>query len=179
MFDLNQLVNDVITAVISVAGIVGLIRKGKLNVATVVEAAKDVAHVVEDVAKTPVGKVIEAELKHKLNNAMEQLHATELERLAAISLNAFGATLESLSDVQKHAIVKFVRENLSGVEVSDDDIMKALEAAQEAAQKAAQSQLFRLANDFTQAIAQPQPAQEQQTQATQPAQAPQSAQSNA
>jgi Ser-tRNA(Ala) deacylase AlaX len=164
MFDLNQLINDVITAVISVAGIVGLIRRGKLNVATVVEAAENVAHVVEDVAKTPVGKVIEAELKHKLNNAMEQLHATELERLAAISLNAFGATLESLSDVQKHAIVKFVRENLPGVEVSDDDIMKALEAAQEAAQKAAQSQLFRLANDFTQAIAQPQqqPAQEQQ-----------------
>jgi Ser-tRNA(Ala) deacylase AlaX len=165
MFDMNQLVNDVITAVISIAGIVGLIRKGKLNVATVVEAAKDVAHVVEDVAKTPVGKVIEAELQHKLNSAIEKLHATELERLAAISLHAFGATLESLSDVQKHAIIKFVHENLPGVDVSDDDIMKALEAAQEAAQKAAQTPLFKLANDFTQAIAQPpQPAPAQQQQ---------------
>jgi CRISPR/Cas system-associated protein Cas10 (large subunit of type III CRISPR-Cas system) len=150
---ISQLINDVII----LGGIVGLSKTPLLqfvvkNKEAITHVVEDAVEVVKDVAKFPAMEAIKAELHHKLNNALDELKKSELGRLAALSLNAFENALHDLSDDQKKAIILNISTILQqkGINVSKDEIEKALDEAQKASNEIEQSPIIQAANKFTQ-----------------------------
>jgi glutaredoxin 2 len=149
MYDWTNLLNDVVAGAVSVAGLVGALKKWPwiLKGAVYIEQhAGEIVHTVEAIAESPAGAMVKQALHHEVDKANEKLQQSEIGRLALVGLHSFGTNLANLSDTQKTSIVHFVRSNTNATE---DEIRTALDDMQKVAQDFAQLPIVQAANLFT------------------------------
>lgn len=148
--------NDLITAAVSIGGVVLAHRRGWIG-AVARELVQDGPRLfgdVEQVAKgvgqlVPAVNVAEQALKSEVEQLTAKARQTELYRAASVGLHAFGAALGALSDDQRKALTFWIASRVPGV--TPDEIAAALEFVQKEADEAAASALFQSANAFTEA----------------------------
>lgn len=97
----------------------------------VVAVGEDIAHVLGGLAKTPFFAGLAAKGKLEVNHVEAKLVDTELAKVAAQTLQAFGNDYASLTANQKSAAVIIARDAFSTlhVDVTDTQIENALNAA--------------------------------------------------
>jgi hypothetical protein len=152
----NDLVTAVVTIFGTVAGYIAAHKRGWVY-SSVKTIAKEGSRLVKDAEQVAegVGQLVPAvgAAEQALTAEVEQLAAkarqTELYRVAAVGLHAFGATLDALSEDQRKALSFFVASKVPGV--TPQEVADALEFVQKESNEAANSPLFTAANAFTQA----------------------------
>jgi hypothetical protein len=161
-------VNDLVTSAITIGGIVVAHRKGWVK--AVVEElirrgpqlVKDVQQVAEGVGQlVPAVGEAEKALKEEIEQLTDKARKTELYRVAAVGLHAFGAALGALSEDQRKALSFYIASRVPGA--TPQEIADALAFVQKEADEAAASPLFQSANAFTQAQAAQMQAQVRET----------------
>lgn len=158
--------NDLVTALVSIVGVIVAHKKGWIGtvVHTIAEEGPRLLRDAEQVAEG-VGQVIpavseaEQRLKDEVAAVTERARQTELYRAASVGLHAFGSALGALSEDQRKALSFYIASRVPGA--TPDEIAVALEFVQKEADEAAASPLFQSANAFTEAQKATQQTQQQ------------------
>lgn len=98
-----DVINGIISGIVTVAGLFGLHKAGlidwlKKEAPVIVEVANEIIH-------TPGAKIVETELHHKVDELTKKFQSSELGRLVAEALNYTEKDWEQLSDDQKKALI--------------------------------------------------------------------------
>lgn len=155
--DWTNAVNDVCTAVLTIAALAGVAKKWPklFNALTFVEQhsseiVKATETIVKDIAATPYGALVKHQLQAEVDKVTEQFKQSELARLALVGLHGFGQTVEGLSDTQKVALIRFVMDTApSAWNLTEKEVQDVLDSVQKAASDFAEIELVKAANLFT------------------------------
>jgi hypothetical protein len=146
----SQIVNDAINWAVFVGGAFGVskTRIGAKVLAFLLKEKGVITQGVDELIHSPAGKVVEAELHHKLNKVADDLTQTQLGKVSAEVLHGVGIALGSLSEDQRKAVILLISTQLPSV--SKGAIEKALAETQKIADAIQQNPLIQSANKFTQ-----------------------------
>lgn len=157
--DWNVILNDAVVVVAAIGGLLGLnkrfpflVKAEQFVIKEGPAIAQTVETIVKDIAATPIGAVVKHHLESEVDKVTEQFKQSEIARLALVGLHSFGTEIDSLSDVQKAALSKFVSESVpADWNVTPDEVSATLAEVQKAADVFAGLEIVKAANFFTNA----------------------------